>query len=114
MKQAVSRAIYLRGFFYYMLHDASYLAYFLTLKMEATCSSETPVDFQQNKRRHISEGKIHYLKLVVPSFKFRHLNCSPHEIKCSEFRAEQLNEEEIPYNLISCVWRWRKPCFVVV
>jgi hypothetical protein len=32
-------------------------AYFLILNMEATCSSETSVDFQRTTRRYISEDK---------------------------------------------------------
>jgi hypothetical protein len=41
----------------YMLHAVSRLSYFLTLKMEATCSSETSVDFSTDytvlyPRRH--------------------------------------------------------------
>jgi hypothetical protein len=47
-----------------------YLAYSPTLKMEATCSSETSVDFQRTTRRYIPEffettcgkyGKVHAL-----------------------------------------------------
>jgi hypothetical protein len=34
---------------------ASCLPYFSTLKMEATCSSETSVNFQRTTRRYISE-----------------------------------------------------------
>jgi hypothetical protein len=35
----------------------SYLAYLTTLKMEATCSSEISVDFQQTTRRYIPEAR---------------------------------------------------------
>jgi hypothetical protein len=35
----------------------SYLAYYSTLEMEATCSSETSVTFQRNTRRCITEDK---------------------------------------------------------
>jgi hypothetical protein len=47
-----------------------WLAYSYTLKMEATCSSETSVDFQQNTRRYTSEGKIihnHYCENLKSS-----------------------------------------------
>jgi hypothetical protein len=36
----------------------SCLAYFSTLKLEATCSSETSVDFQRTKGRYIPEDTI--------------------------------------------------------
>jgi hypothetical protein len=32
-----------------------------TLKMEATCPSETPVDFQRTTRRYIPEESTHHL-----------------------------------------------------
>jgi hypothetical protein len=35
----------------------SCLAYFSTLNMEASCSSETSVDFQLTKRRYIPENR---------------------------------------------------------
>jgi hypothetical protein len=35
----------------------SYLAYSSTVKMEATCSSETSVDFQRTTRRYILEDR---------------------------------------------------------
>jgi hypothetical protein len=35
----------------------SCLAYFSNLKMEATCSSETSVDFQRTTRRYVPEDK---------------------------------------------------------
>jgi hypothetical protein len=35
----------------------SYLAYFRTLKMEPTCSSETSADFQPITRRYIPEDR---------------------------------------------------------
>jgi hypothetical protein len=35
----------------------SCLAYFSTLKMEATCSSATSVDFQRTARRYIPEDR---------------------------------------------------------
>jgi hypothetical protein len=35
----------------------SYLAYSSTLKMEATCSSETSEDFQRTTRRYIPEDR---------------------------------------------------------
>jgi hypothetical protein len=37
----------------------SRLAYSSTLKMKATCSSETSVDFQQSKRHYIPEDRTH-------------------------------------------------------
>jgi hypothetical protein len=35
----------------------SWLAYFSTLKIEATCSSETSVEFQRTTRRYIPENR---------------------------------------------------------
>jgi hypothetical protein len=35
----------------------SCLAYFYTLKKQATCSSETPVEIQRNTRRSIPEDR---------------------------------------------------------
>jgi hypothetical protein len=46
------------------------LAYSLTLKMEATCSSETLVDFQRTTRRYIEQDRTRLLMLfgrLVPS-----------------------------------------------
>jgi hypothetical protein len=40
-----------------LLH-AGFLAYSSALKMEATCSSETAVDFQQTTRRYTPEDTI--------------------------------------------------------
>jgi hypothetical protein len=48
----------------------SCLPYSLTLKMEATCSSETSVDFQRTTRRHIQEARTLLYMLfgrLVPS-----------------------------------------------
>jgi hypothetical protein len=42
----------------------SYLAYFSTLKMEATCSSVTSVDFQEATRRCALEDIIFYCYVV--------------------------------------------------
>jgi hypothetical protein len=41
------------------LLPASCLGYSLALKMEATCSSETPVDFQRTTRRYIPDRTLH-------------------------------------------------------
>jgi hypothetical protein len=40
----------------------SYLAYSLTLKMEATCSSETLVDFQRTSQHYIPEDRTLFLQ----------------------------------------------------
>jgi hypothetical protein len=37
---------------------------FSTLKIEATCSSETSVDFQRSTRRYIPEDRSHLIRLV--------------------------------------------------
>jgi hypothetical protein len=41
-----------------------YLAYFLTWKMETTCSSETSVDFQWTTWRYIPEDRTLYISLI--------------------------------------------------
>jgi glyoxylate utilization-related uncharacterized protein len=37
----------------FLLHDVSYLSYPSTMKMEATYSSETSIDFQRITRRYV-------------------------------------------------------------
>jgi hypothetical protein len=57
MKQVARKALLA---IYFMI--VSCLAYYLILKMEAICSSETPVDFQWTARRYKREdGTIQYL-----------------------------------------------------
>jgi hypothetical protein len=47
-------------------HESRWLAYFSTLKMEAICSSETSVDFQQTIRRYSPEdGTLHFCHKLV-------------------------------------------------
>jgi hypothetical protein len=51
---------------YFML--VSYLPHSSTLKIEATCSSETSVDFQQTTRRYIPEDTTPQLKYLFSVF----------------------------------------------
>jgi hypothetical protein len=41
----------------YLIHTDFWHGLFLALKMEATCSSETSVDYQWTMRRYISEDR---------------------------------------------------------
>jgi hypothetical protein len=54
----------------------SYLAYSSTLKMEATCSSETSVDFQRITRRYIPEERALRLKYLL-YIRFRRILQAP-------------------------------------
>jgi hypothetical protein len=49
----------------YLLHDGFWLSYFLILKMEATCSSETSVDIQRTPRGYIPEDRPLYFCLFL-------------------------------------------------
>jgi hypothetical protein len=53
------------------------LAYSLTLKIEATCSSETSVEFQGTKRPHIPEENLN------------------HSIDCFGIDPDQLSPESV-------------------
>jgi hypothetical protein len=57
----------------YLLHNGFLLGLFSTLKMEATCSSETSVDFQRIARCYVLEDKTLQLQfdrlLFVPVLK---------------------------------------------
>jgi hypothetical protein len=49
--------------------SVSCLSYSSIMKMEATCSSETPVDFQSNTRQHVPEDRTFLKKLSRRSCK---------------------------------------------
>jgi hypothetical protein len=46
-----------KGSYHYLLHADNSLAYYSTLSMEATCSSETYVEFQLATRHCIPEDR---------------------------------------------------------
>jgi hypothetical protein len=50
------------------------LAYILTMKLEATCSSETSDDFQRNTRRYIPENRTLNNRRCVNLKSYKHIN----------------------------------------
>jgi hypothetical protein len=48
----------------------SYLPYSLTMKMEASCSSEMFVDFQRTTRRHFQKDRIHHIMRIFNLYYF--------------------------------------------
>jgi hypothetical protein len=51
----------------YLRHAGFLLYSFLTLKMEATCSSETSVNFQQTTQCYIPEGRTLHNRKIFKS-----------------------------------------------
>jgi hypothetical protein len=60
---------------YYLLHSGFLLAYLSILKMEATCPSETSVDFQRNARRYIPEDiNLQVMTYFILNFNGNYIN----------------------------------------
>jgi hypothetical protein len=70
-----------------MLHDILLLGLLLTLKMEATCSSETSTDFQRTTQRYVPEDRTLNKKTSSQFSKSSKIVCSK-STECIVVRAK--------------------------